>query len=345
MMTLILFFLIIGVIIFVHELGHFIFAKRSGVFVYEFSLGMGPKIYSFRRKNDETIYNIRALPIGGYVAMAGEEINDDEKVPSERKMYAKPWGKRFWIISAGVILNFIFAWFLLFGVGLFYGAPTNEPIIDEICDEHEISEKDIGRGDIITAVDGVAVNSIDRLQLELHLREGEEITLEYLSNDTTKEINISPMEQEEDGETYYTYGFQLKTEMTYGLLPALEFSLVKFYNIIEQMGLVIGNLFTGNLSLDALAGPVGIFSVVDETAAHGLYSLIMLVALISINVGFINLLPLPALDGGRLWFLLAEKIKGSPVSPQVENLVHTIGFIFLLGLILYITLNDIVRLI
>ncbi len=343
-MTLILFLLIIGLIIFVHELGHFVFAKRSGVFVYEFSLGMGPRIYSFRRPNDETIYSIRAFPIGGFVSMAGEEITDDENVPKEKKMHAKPWGQRFWIITAGVIFNFLFAWVLLLFVGIVYGAPTNQPVIDKTVEGHEIAEKDIGQGDIITAVNDVNVNSIDRLQLELYLNEGEEIKLTYLANGTQKNIHINPKENEEDGEKYYTYGFQLKSEIEYGFWPALNFSITKFYNIIEQMALVITNLISGALSMDAVAGPVGIFSVVDETASYGFASLLMLIALISINVGFINFLPLPALDGGRLWFLLIERIKGSPVAPQVENMVHTIGFVLLLGLIIYITMNDIINL-
>ncbi len=343
-MTLILFLLIIGLIIFIHELGHFIFAKRAGVYVYEFSLGMGKKVYSFRRRNDETIYSIRLFPIGGFVSMAGEEINNDENVPEGKKMYAKPWRKRFVIIIAGVLFNFIFAWFLLFMVGLVYGAPVNKPIIEKTVDGHEIVEKDIGQGDIITSINDIEINSIDRLHLELYLHEGEEITLGYLSNGEQKAINISPTEQEKDGEKYYTYGFQLKSEIEYGFVAAFQFSFTKFYNIIEQMTLVISHLISGNLSLDALSGPVGIFSVVDETASYGFFSLIMLIALISINVGFINLLPLPALDGGRLWFLIIEKIKGSPVEPQIENLVHTVGFVLLLGLILYITMNDIINL-
>ncbi len=343
-MTLIYFILIIGLIIFVHELGHFIFAKRSGVHVYEFSLGMGPVVYHFRRPNDETIYAIRAFPIGGFVSMAGEEVNEKEKIAKSKKLYAKPWRNRALIITAGVLFNFILAWVLLFMVALINGAPPNKPVIDKVWDDYEISEHDIGQGDVITGINGVSIRSIDRLFLELHLNYGKEIDLEYLSDGEKNTITIAPKKEEIEDIEAYRYGFVLKNEPSYGVSSALSFAFNKFYNIIEQMYLVIALLISGGLAMDSLSGPVGIFNIVGETAQVGFLSVMMLVALISINVGVINLLPFPALDGGRLWFLIIEKIKGSPVDPKVENVIHMIGFALLIFLIIYITINDIIGL-
>ncbi len=342
--TLLYFVIIIGIIIFIHELGHFIFAKRAGIHIYEFALGMGPRIFVYKRKNDETIYSLRAFPIGGFVSMAGEEVQDDDSVPVEKRLYSQSWWNRFVTISAGAVFNFILAWIILLFIGLVNGAPTNKPIISDLKEGYEIYETDIQAGDVITHIDGVRVGSLDRFTLEIYMRNGNEITLEYLSGDEPGEITISPNEETIDGETAYVYGLFLESEFEKGIIPAIQFSFTKFYNLIEQMFLVVGNLVTGGMSMDSLSGPVGIFSVVGDSASTGIISVLFLLALISINIGFINLLPLPALDGGRLWFLIVEKIKGSPVNPKVENTVHTIGLVLLLSLMVYITLKDILNL-
>ncbi len=343
-MTLILFVFILGIIIFIHELGHFIFAKRAKIYVYEFALGMGPQIFSFKRKNDETIYSIRLFPIGGFVSMAGEEVNEKENIPEEKKFYNRPWKDRFFTIVAGVVFNFIMAWLLLFLVALVNGAPGNKPIIKETLEGYPISETDLKQGDVIVRINQKRIHSIDRLMLELHVSSGKEIEISYLRDETEKKIKVKPVVLEEDGQEVYRYGFLLENQFSKGLLSALSFAFTKSYNLIEQMALVISYLFQGVLSLDSLSGPVGIFSVVGESAQAGFISVVFLIALISINVGFINLLPLPALDGGRLWFLLIEKIKGSPLNPKIENIIHQVGFFLLIGLLIYITFNDILNL-
>ncbi len=343
-MTLILFVLILGIIIFIHELGHFIFAKRAKIYVYEFALGMGPRIFSFKRKSDETIYSIRLFPIGGFVSMAGEEVTEKENVPEENKFYNRPWKDRFFTIVAGVVFNFVMAWILLFLVALVNGAPGNKPIIKETLTGYPISETDLKQGDVIVKINQKRIRSIDRLMLELHVNSGKEIEITYLSDNIEKNVKVKPVVTEEEGQEVYRYGFLLEKQISKGLLSALGFAFTKSYNLIEQMALVISYLFQGVLSLDSLSGPVGIFSVVGESAQAGFISVVFLIALISINVGFINLLPLPALDGGRLWFLLIEKIKGSPLNPKIENIIHQIGFFLLIGLLIYITFNDILNL-
>ena len=342
-MTLIYFIFVLGVTIMVHEFGHFLFAKKAGIYVYEFSLGMGPRIFHFKRKNDETIYAIRLFPIGGFVSMAGEDLEADASIPSEKQMCNKPWFQRFMTIIAGVLFNFLLAIILLFVVALFNGAPTSKPYIDTLEADYPIADTEITSGDLITKINGKKISSMDRLLLELQIHTGKtlQITVKH-TNGEVETVSVNPIFVEEDG--VYRYGFTLRSDIRHGFFPAIQYAFTKTGSLVEQMTLIIGYLFTGKLSLDNLAGPVGIFNIVGETAKTGFLNLLYLIAYLCINVGFINFIPLPAFDGGRLLFLIIEKIKGSRVSPKVENMVHSIGFMLLMILMVFITYHDIVRL-
>jgi regulator of sigma E protease len=345
-MTLVYFILILGVTILVHELGHFIFAKRAGIYIYEFAIGMGPKLYSFKRKNDETIYSLRLIPLGGYVQMAGEEIEPDENIPEEKRMQSKTWNQRFLTIVAGCVFNFIFAFILLFIIGLFYGAPELKPYIGEALDGYPAKEAGLEKGDLILSINGDSMGTSDDVLMKLELvSKGSSIEFKVKKENGDIEVyNIAPKKEKVDDETYYKYGMTFTTEVNYGLGSAIEFTFVKFISIFESMFVVIGNLITGNLGLKNLAGPVGIYNIVGTSASAGFESVIYLIAFLSINIGFINFLPFPAFDGGRLFFLLIEKIKGSKVNPKVENIIHGIGFALLLLLMIIITIQDISRL-
>jgi len=344
-MTLLYFILILGVIIFIHELGHFIFAKRSGIYVYEFSLGMGPRIFKFNRKNDETDYCLRLFPIGGFVQMAGEEINDDEDVPKDKKFSNKTFLQKLMTVIAGIMMNFLLAIVLLFIVGLINGAPQNKVIVGTIDPSYPAYTSGLQDGDKILKVNGRSANTTDKLTLQLQVFQGKTIDMEVERNGVTKTIKLTPKEDEVDGEKVYRYGFQIEDEVEYGFFPALKYAFTKTFSLVHQMIFIIWYLITGQLELGSLAGPVGIYSVVGSAASSGLVSLLYLTAYISINVGFINLLPIPAFDGGRLLFLIIEKIKGSPVDPKLENTIHTIGFFLLMALMILITYNDVIRLI
>lgn len=342
-MTLIYFIFVLGVTIMVHEFGHFLFAKKAGIYVYEFSLGMGPRIFHFKRKNDETVYAIRLFPIGGFVSMAGEDIEADASIPTEKQMCNKTWSQRFMTIIAGVLFNFLLAIFLLFIVAFIQGTPATKPYIDSLEVNYPIADTEIRSGDLITQINGKKMSSMDRLILELQIRAGEtlEITVKH-TNGEVETVSVRPIYTEEDG--VYRYGFTLNNDIKQGVLPAIQYAFVKTGSLVEQMCLIIGYLFTGKLSFDNLAGPVGIFNIVGETAKAGFLNLLYLIAYLCINVGFINFIPLPAFDGGRLLFLIIEKIKGSRISPKVENMVHSIGFMLLMILMIFITYHDIVRL-
>ena len=344
-MTLIYFILILGVIILIHEFGHFIFAKKAGIYVYEFSIGMGPRIFKWTRKNDETEYSIRLIPIGGFVQMAGEEIDDDPDVPKNKKFSVKTFGQKFMTVFAGIMNNFILAIVLFFIIALFTGAPQNKAIVGEIGKEYPAYTSGLKTGDRILKLNGNDASSYDTLALELQVNTGKDIQLEVERNGEIKTINLTPKKVKENGEEVYKYGFAITDEVETGFFASLKYAFSKTFSLLHQMVLIIAYLVTGHLNLSALAGPVGIFSIVGTAANSGIWSLLSLTALLSVNVGFINLLPIPAFDGGRLLFVIIEKIKGKPVDPRLENTIHSIGFFLLMALMLLITYNDILRLI
>lgn len=344
-MTLIYFILILGVIILIHEFGHFIFAKKAGIYVYEFSIGMGPRIFKWTRKNDETEYSIRLIPIGGFVQMAGEEIEDDPEVPKDKKFGVKTFGQKFMTVIAGIMNNFLLAIFLYFIIALFTGAPQNKAIVGEISKDYPAYTSGLKTGDRILKLNGKNASTYDTLALELQVNIGEDVTLEVDRDGQTVEVELTPKKVKENGEEIYRYGFTITDEVETGFFASLKYAFSKTFSLIHQMILIIGYLVTGNLGINSLAGPVGIFGIVGTAADAGIWSVLSLIALLSINVGFINLLPIPAFDGGRLLFIIIEKIKGKPVDPKLENTIHAVGLFLLMALMLLITYNDIIRLI
>lgn len=346
-LTLLLFVFILSLIILIHELGHFFWAKKCGVHIYEFSLGMGPVIFSKKGK-DKIDYNIRAFPIGGFVQMAGEVYEDDKKIPKKKFMCNKPWHQRLIIIVAGVVNNFIMALILLFVYALIWGAPNIKSEVSEVIKDYPAYEAGLKAGDTILEINGRNAKSWDSANIILVLKNDKDYSTFKVkrSDGKIEEINITP-KKEVDPETEQernVYGFAVNQEVKKGLVPSLKFAFEKFGSIVHSMAITITSLFTGDLSVKMLSGPVGIYQVVDQSAQYGLANIIYLIAFLSINVGFINILPFPAFDGGRALFMVIEKIKGSPVDSKFENLCHTIGFILLLILMAYISLNDIIRL-
>lgn len=419
MMTIIYFVLILGITVFIHELGHFMFAKKFGVHVYEFSIGMGPKLFKFNRKNDETDYCIRLFPIGGFVQMAGEEIEVDEKIPEEKSLRSKTAFQRFMIMVAGVMMNFILAIVLLFFLGLFNDVSVNNvyvssSTIDNLNDNDKIIaindnfvnnydklvlemtiaadkdftmtvedeegnkndvivrpikigksnliyQKDYGfevsdlnvtksnlssveEGDTIISINDIQVTTYLEMLTELSKVDNEFILTVKDENNEIKTETITVNENKEDELLGYSYGFYIAGEEVKGFFGAIKYAFLKFFSTIEQMIFTVIYLVTGKISLSMLSGPVGIFSVVDTYSKAGFSNIVSLLCLICINVGFINLLPLPAFDGGHILFIIIEKIKGSKVDPKIENIIHNIGFILLMILMVVVTYNDIIRL-
>lgn len=346
LIDLILFILILGSIVFVHEFGHFMMAKLTGVYVYEFAIGMGPKLWS--KKGKETEYTLRAIPIGGFCMMAGEDLEDDDlkKVPKNKRLQSKkPW-QRFLIMFFGAGNNFIFAVLLLFLIGLIWGGSSMEPVVTSVLKNSAAANSGIEAGDRILEINGHSISTTDDISLYLAVADPEEasdIKVEK-ENDSVKTYSVQPKKKKVDGQTTYQYGIGMQQEVEHGLLPALQFTYKKTVSIFKQMAVTVGYLFTGGISISQLSGPVGIFSIVGDQSSAGIMNIIYLIAFLSINVGFINLLPIPAFDGGHILFIIIEKIKGSPVNPETENKIHTIGLFLLMLLMVLITFNDILRL-
>ena len=342
-MTILYFILVLGVTVLIHELGHFIFAKRAGVYIYEFSIGMGPQIFKFKRKNDETIYSIRLFPIGGFVSMAGEDLEVDTKIPKDKQLCNKSWCDRFLVLIAGIAFNFLLAIIILFTIGLINGVPKNNLEISNIDNNYSISKTNIQVGDVITKINNKKITSYEQLSIELAVNNGKKINLTVKNKNGEETYTIEPTLIESEGQTNYIYGFSLSNEKEKGILKSIEYSFQKTGALTNQMVLIVKYLVTGKLSLNNLSGPVGIYQIVDQARILGFLNILYLIAYLCINVGFINFIPFPAFDGGRILFLIIEKIKGSKVNPKVENTIHSIGFALLMLLMVFVTYNDIIR--
>ena len=354
-MTFILFILILGITVLVHEFGHYIFARMNGVHVYEFAIGMGPKLISKVSKKTGICYSIRAIPIGGFVQLAGEEIETEEveKKYRGKLLQDKSVFQRFLIMFFGAGNNFIFALLISIMIGICFGTSTYKPIISVPNEEDPTYVAGLRTGDLIVKLDKDKVKYFDdaRLLVTLHCNDAvakvnnnEEIKgLDFTVRRDGKlyTYNVVPTITENDGVKTCLYGFSKNEDKKPNFI---SYGFATFFKYFKQMLLTFKLLFTGRASVKDLSGPVGIYSIVGEARKYGVESLLELVILLNVNVGFINLIPFPAFEGGRILFLLIEKIKGSPVNPKVENTIHTIGFVLLMILIVFVTFNDILRL-
>lgn len=340
--SIIVLILILGIIILVHEFGHFIWAKKFGVHIYEFSIGMGPVIYTKKGK-DNINYNLRAFPIGGFVSMAGEVYEDaDESVKKEDYMCNKHWFKRLIILVAGVVNNFILAIILLFISALIWGGSTLEPVVKEVRSGYPMAGSGIKKGDRITYINGKRVSTWDTAQIILVMKNKNDyysFTVKH-EDGSTDTYKVTPKVEGERN----VFGIEVEKNTLTGFVGSIKYAFLKFASIVESMWLTVTGLITGSISTSALSGPVGMYKVVDSGISLGLNYMIYLTAFLSINVGFINILPFPAFDGGRVFFLIIEAIRRKPVNAKFENTCHVIGFFLLLALMVYITIQDIIRL-
>lgn len=348
MITLLILIIILGILIFVHEFGHFIVAKKAGVFVEEFALGMGPQIFKWKRKNDPTTYSIRLLPIGGFCAMAGEVVEEKEKkLKKNQYMCNKKPYQKFLILVAGVTMNFMLALLIFFIQGLIWGSSNQLSYVGMVTENSAVAKAGITEGDRIISINGVKTNTWDKIQVAIALKNDSK-SYEFVvkkSDGSVNKYEVTPNYiKDKKGNEVMVFGFGAGNTLNKGFIASIKYSLIKFYSVISSMTLIIVKLFSGALGLKSLSGPVGMYTVVGESAKLGIQSLLYLTAYLSVNLGFINIIPFPAFDGGRILFVIIEKIKGSPVKAEVENWFHTIGFILLMILMVVITYQDILRL-
>ena len=346
-LSIIYFILILGVIVLVHEFGHFFFAKLFGIYVYEFSIGMGPKLFSKKGKKGETTYSIRAIPIGGFCQLAGEGVDEDLKLPKDRLLQSKPVWQRFLVMFFGAGNNFLLAIIVLFFLGLITGIPNNSNVIPNVIESSPVYNAGMISGDKIIEINGQKIKTLDDIQICLAIAKGE-TEFKVLRDNKELTFRVTPLtldEQEQLPEdNRYSYGIQFSREVVeHGFLNSIKYSFSRFTSLYRQMILTFKFLFTGKVSVRELSGPVGIYNAVDQTKNSGIVSLLSLLVLLSLNVGFVNLIPFPAFDGGRILFLIIEKLRGKPIKAETENLIHNIGFFILLGLVILVTINDIIK--
>lgn len=334
-MTIIYFLLVLTIVIMVHEFGHFLCAKRNGVHIYEFSMGMGPKIFSKVKNNIE--YSIRLFPIGGFVSMAGEDMESAD-IPKDKQLCHKSLWIRFKTMAAGVTFNILLAIILLFIIALIRGVPVNNNKVVSVDNENT----SIKVGDKILEVNDVVVKNNEDVSLELAISKNNEAYLKVKHADNSIEkVKIKAKKEKKK----YVYGIKLDKTKKRGFIKSITYAFTQTGNLIKQILKTLKYLITGKIKLNNLSGPVGIYLIVDEVAQDGFLNVLYLIAYLCINVAVINILPFPAFDGGRILFLLIEKITGKKVSEKIENKIHIVGFILLMILMVFITYNDILKIV
>ena len=333
MITLISSLVIFFFFLMLHEFGHFTVAKLSGIKVNEFSIGMGPKL--FQKKKGETSYSLRALPIGGYVAMEGEEENSHDP----RSFNNATILKRMAVVIAGAFMNFILAFFAFTIIFSIIGYGSNE--IDKVIKDSPAEISGLKSGDIIIEIDKVKTKDIYEINSLISNNEGEEINLKINRDGKNLEFNLKPKYSDEN--KMYLIGITSKLKHSFfksfqlGAKRTLDISLM----ILKSLKMIVD----GTFKMEYLSGPVGVVQMIGSESSKGFLNFLQILALISANLGVFNLLPIPALDGGKFLFLLIEAVRGNPINPKIEQRLTIIGMSILLSLMIYVTIfNDIGRL-
>lgn len=417
MTTVIAFILMFGLLVFIHEFGHLIFAKRAGMLAREFAIGFGPKVYSFTK--NETVYTLRLLPIGGYVRVAGEdpeiieikpghhiglEFNDYNKVskiivnhkdkhplarvievekvdldheliiegyeieeyenklqfqvdpkadfimdetetqiaPYDRQFASKSKRQRAMQLFAGPLMNFLLAIVIFFILGIIQGVPTEKAMVDNIQPDSPATEAGLQDKDEITSMNNQKVSTWKEFVSVIEKKPNKSVDLKVIREDKRIDLTIVPEKVEEQGKVVGKIGVMQGFEKSF--FGTIKYGFEETYNVTK---LILTNLFmliTGQYSIDMLSGPVGIYDATDQVVRTGFNNFLMWTAMLSINLGIINLVPLPALDGGRLLFVGIEAIRGKPLDSQKEGIFHFVGFALLMFLMIVVTWNDIQRL-
>lgn len=416
MTTVIAFIVIFGALVFFHELGHLIFAKRAGILCREFAIGFGPKV--FTKKIGETIYTIRLLPIGGFVRMAGEDpemveikpgqrvglvldqngnadkivLNNREKFPEslvvevefadiekdlkikgytedeedvlktfsinrealliedgnasqiaplDRQFGSKTLGQRTMAIFAGPMMNFILAFFIFLLIGLLQGVPSNEPMLGKLIENGTAMKAGLKEGDVVQSIKGSEVSTWEDVVQLIRKNPNKQLDFSIVRAGKAMDIPVTPEARTSENQTIGVIGVYSPVEKS--AIKAVTNGFNETVTWTKQIFVMVGKLVTGQFSINALSGPVGIYVSTDTVAKSGIYYLMKWAGILSINLGIMNLLPIPALDGGRLMFFAVEAVRGKPIDRKKEGFVHLIGFALLMILMLVVTWNDIQR--
>lgn len=336
-MTIIAAIILFGVLIFIHELGHFLFAKKAGVTIHEFSIGMGPKLFSVERGG--TKYSVRLLPLGGYVSMEGE----DEESKDPNSFGKKTILQRASILLAGPFFNIILAILLLIPVYMSMGIATNQNVLGEVIENTPAYSAGLKANDEVIEINGQKITTWEDIVQNIQKSDGKEIDFKISRDNEIKDIKVNPQKNEQGK---YTIGILATHEKS--ILKSIKYAFVSTIEMSKQMFMFVGQAITGTVPGgvgNAVAGPIGVIGIVSNAAKVGILNLLHIAAMISLNLGILNLLPIPALDGGRLLFLGIEAIRGGKkIDPNKEATINLIGFALLMALMIFVTFKDITRL-
>ena len=419
MQAIIAFLFVFSVIVIIHEFGHYYFAKKAGILVREFAIGMGPKIFQVRK--GETVYTLRLLPIGGYVRMAGHDedeqeikpgmmisieldkenivqklnfdehliiensvpfqieeadlhrsmtlsgyfVNSEEKVnltvskqatiiesdgtevvvaPIERQFNSASLWNRIKTNAAGPMNNFILSIIIFIIVGFMQGGvPSNDPAIGQVSDQAAAHEAGLQTSDKIISIDGVVIHSWDEMTSIVRSSADKTLSMTIQRNGDTKNVSITPKSVEgQNGSKIGQLG--VTRTLDNSILSILGYGFTQTITVVVMVLSALGSIFTKGFNLNQLGGPVAIYSLTSQVAKNGLIDLLSFMGMISANLGVMNLLPIPALDGGKLVLNFIEGIRKKPLDPEKEGYLTIAGAIFLFALMLLVTWNDIMKL-
>lgn len=345
-MSMIVAILVFGIIILIHEFGHFIVAKKCGIGVVEFSIGMGPRLCSFTK--GETRYSIKALPFGGSCMMLGE----DEADANPKAFNNKPVWSRIGVIAAGPVFNFILAFVL--ALVIIHVAGYDSPQLTGVLDGFSAQEQGMQAGDVITRMNREKITVYRDVTMYMYLHPSDPVDVEYKRTleDGSVETRLARLEprysQEHGG---YMLGIQTRgyRQPADGIFETVKYGAYEVVYWMKTVVKSIGMMFRGQVGAEDMAGPVRLVGMIDETVEetrqYGLETMLLTLAnlcvMLSANLGVMNLLPIPALDGGRLVFLIVEAVRGKPVDKEKEGMIHMAGMMVLMGFMVFVLFNDI----
>ena len=342
---------VFGILVFVHELGHFLFAKIFKVYVEKFSIGFGPSLFS--KKWGETVYSISAIPLGGYVKMYGEDPTAEISPEMKEKAFShKSLWKRSIIVFAGPLFN-IFLAIKLFAVINFFGTPMLLPVIKTVQPDMPAIEAGLAGGDRVVAIDGKEIRYWEEMSSIIKKNPGKSLSFSVKRGDKLLSFTVTPRlsesknifgEKIQIGLVGIVPDNQIVT-VSHGFFESIILGFKKSYEVLELTVLGIIKIFQKVVPADSIGGPIMIFQMAKETSSMGVNSLLAFVAVISINLGVLNLLPVPVLDGGHLMFFAIEGITRRPVSLKIREIANMVGIGLLLALMVFAFYNDIMRMV
>jgi regulator of sigma E protease len=352
MVSLIAAIFVLGILIIVHELGHFLLAKANGIGVEKFSIGFGPRVWG--KKVDETEYLVAAIPLGGYVKMFGD--NPDEEagaaaIAPEKSFTAKPVLARLSVVAAGPVANLLLA-VVIFWAVFMIGVPVLMPVVGDVQKDFPAMTAGLAKGDRITAIDGRPIRDWDEMTVVIHDNPGRALAVSVRRGGEALELTVTPRKTTVknifgEDTSVGLIGISPAGETIprrYGPFESIGMAFERTWEIISLTFIGLAKIFQRVVPADSIGGPIMIVQMAGETARLGVMNLIFLVAFLSVNLGIFNLLPIPILDGGHILFFLIEAVRGKPVSVRKREIVQQIGLAILISIFVFASYNDIMRL-